>query len=133
MPDLDVSFMLADQLLADTFDVIRRRDIVGNNGRTTPTVEATFANQYGVITAQDPADLMRRDDGQMIPRLIFCASTFRFRGPSLGANQNGYQPDQISWNGGIYTVKHVLPYSRYGDGFVEVIAESMVAVDQPTT
>lgn len=132
MPDLDVSFMLADQLLADTFDVIRRRDIVDAHGRTTPTVEATFLEQYGVITAQDPADLMRRDDGQMIPRLIFCASTFRFRGPSLDASARGYQPDIINWNGGSYTVKNVLAYSRYGEGFVEVIAESMIAMDLPT-
>ncbi len=131
MPDLDVSFMLFDQLLSDTFTVRRIRDIVGSNGRTTPTLEATFTEQYGVITAQDPADLMRGPEGEMIPRLIFCASPFRFRGPSKGANINGYQPDIIDWNGGHYTVKHVLPYTRYGEGFVEVVAESMVAVDLP--
>ncbi len=131
MPLLDVSFMTDDPMLADTFDVTRRLDVVGSNGRTTPTTEQTFTGVTGVVTQQDPADLMRRDDGQMVPRLIFVASSFAFRGASRLANGTGYQPDQITWNGTVYTVKQIYPYSRFGAGTYEVVAESTSAMDAP--
>lgn len=127
MPLLDVSDVVSDPMLADMFSVTRRTDVVNNKGRTTPTPDETFENLTGVITQQDPADLMRRDDGQMVPRLIFIASRFAFRNVSTG-----YQPDLITWNGTVYTVKQVYPYSRYGQGLYEAVAESMTAVDAPS-
>lgn len=126
MPLLDVSFMTSDPMLADTFTVTRRTDVVDDKGRTTPTTVATFNDVVGVVTQQDPADLMRRDDGQMVPRMIFVASTFLFRGATAG-----FQPDIITWNGTAYTIKHVMNYSRFGAGTVEVIAESGNAMDAP--
>lgn len=126
MPQLDVSFVVSDPMLADSFSVTRRTDVVDDKGRTTPTPIEIFDNLVGVITQQDPADLMRRDDGQMVPRMIFVASRFIFRGASVG-----YQPDIITWNGSDYTVKHVMNYSRFGNGINEVVAESMVAMDNP--
>lgn len=128
MPDLDVSFMTSDPMLSDVFTVTRRFDTIDQHGRTTPTTSQVFADLVGVITQQDPADLMRRDDGQMMPRLIFVASTFVFRGPSVG-----YQPDVISYQGTDYTVKNVLSYSRFGAGTCEVVAESGMATDIPIT
>jgi hypothetical protein len=124
MPDLDVSFMTTDPMLADTFTVVRRNDVVDQRGRTTPTTTATTPNVVGVVTQQDPADLMRRDDGQMVPRLIFIATMFQVRGASTGL-----QPDQILWNGTTYTVLQVYPYSRFGRGTYEVVAEAMNATD----
>ncbi len=126
MPLLDVSFMTSDPMLADVFTVTRRTDVIDDFGRTAPTAVETFNDVVGVVTQQDPADLMRRDDGQMVPRMIFVASTFLFRGASVG-----YQPDIITWNGTGYTVKHVMNYSRFGAGTVEVVAESMQAMDNP--
>lgn len=123
MPALDVSFMLDDPMFSDDFTVTRRTDTVGANGRTV-IVGSLIPDLSGVITQQDPADLMRGDDGQVMPRVIFVASKFRFRGPAPG-----YQPDVINWDGGQYVVKHVLPYCRFGEGFVEVIAESMTIID----
>lgn len=126
MPDLDVSFVVNDPMLADVFAVTRRTDVVDAFGRTNPVVDAVFPDLVGVITQQDPADLMRRDDGQMVPRKIFVASSFIFRGASVG-----YQPDVITWNGTEYTVTHVMNYSRFGNGLTEVVAESTVAMDSP--
>ena len=126
MPRLDVAFMTKDPMLADCFDVLRREDVVGVNGRTTPTVVKTFQRVRGVVTQQDPADLTRRDDGQMVPRLIQVCTTFAVRGVVTGL-----QPDLISWNGTQYLVKQVYPYSRFGHGTYEVVAESMMAVDVP--
>lgn len=133
MPMLDVSWVTTDPMMADTFDVERRQDVIGANGRTTPTVVETFMALVGVVTQQDPADLMRRDDGQIVPRRIFVASPFAFRGatkdgPPLPV---GFQPDLISWNGTKYVVTNVMSYQRFGRGFSEVVAESMTAVDTP--
>lgn len=126
MPDLDVSFMTVDSMLSDTFDVIRRTDPVGTNGRTVPVNQQTFSGLTGVVTQQDPADLMRSEDGQMVPRRIFVAAPFAFRNASTG-----FQPDQIVWQGTTYTVVQAYPYSRFGAGFHEAVAESMNAVDAP--
>lgn len=126
MPLLDVSFMTSDPMLADRFQVTRRTDSVNNKGRTVPTTNQVFQNIVGVVTQQDPADLMRRDDGQMVPRMILVCSSFIFRGAT-----EGFQPDIITWNGTDYTIKHVMNYSRFGAGTMEVVAESMQAMDNP--
>jgi hypothetical protein len=128
MPQLDVSFMTADPMFADTFTVTRRADVVGPKGRTVPTITGVFPDQIGVITQQDPAELMRNDDGQLVPRLIFVATTFLLR-----AATKGFQPDIITWDGCDYLVKHLLSYSRFGGGTIEAVAESMQAMDPPTT
>lgn len=134
MPMLDVSWVTLDPMLADVFDVSRRLDIVGTNGRTTPTVVETFPGVVGVVTQQDPGALMRREEGQIVPRRILVASTFAFRGASREtgwALPEGYQPDLIDWNGTTYVVTEVMSYQRFGGGLTEVIAESMTAVDVP--
>lgn len=134
MPELDVSDVVSDAMLADIFNVTQRTDVVDQYGVTTPTQSAQFLARVGVVTQQDPADLMRRDDGQMVPRLIFVASRFAFRGASAG-----YQPDVITWpvnpdgsraaGATDYVVRQVYPYSRYGGGMYEAVAESQTAID----
>lgn len=140
MPLLDVSFVTMDPMLADTFMLFRRKDEVSEDGVTTPTTSDAFGPLLGVVTQQDPAELMRRDDSQSVPRNIFIATTFAVRGPSLEGGQQ-YQPDQIMWpcsptgaavcGSILYTVRQVFPYSRFGAGTYEVVAESMNAVDPP--
>ena len=126
MPRLDVAFMTRNPMLADCFDVTRRNDVIGADGRTTPTPVKVFKGVRGVVTQESPADLIRRDDGQFVPRLITICTTFQVRGEVVGE-----QPDLVTWNGTMYLVKHVLPYSRFGHGTYEVLAESMTAVDTP--
>jgi hypothetical protein len=123
MPELDVSFLLADFQLSDTFTITRRTDTIGTNGRTTPG-NAAPVPAYGVVTQDEPAGLMRLESGQMVPRRIFVATQTPIQGVVVGA-----QPDLITWNGAEYLVTHVLPYSRFGAGFYEVVAESMTAID----
>jgi hypothetical protein len=126
MPELDVSFVLFDPLLCDTFDVTRRLDVIDQHGRSNPTPEQFFPDVMGVVTQESPSDLLREPDLQRVPRSIFVASEFAFRGASTS-----HQPDVISWCGTDYTVTSVLPYGRYGEGFYEVIAKSTVAIDDP--
>lgn len=118
MPLLDCSFMCEDPLLADTFDVRRRVQAVGPDGRVSAVPDEVFTGLIGVVTQQDPSDLIRTEDGQSLPRRIFIASRFAFiaAGPNM-------QPDEVLWNGVLYTVSSSLPYSRYGAGFYEAILE----------
>lgn len=125
MPELDVSFMTFDPMLADSFYVTRRVETVGANGRVTVT-PTVIANLIGVITQESPADLMRNPDLQNVPRKIFGASIFAVRNAV-----NGNQPDIVTWNGSDYVVKEVLPYSRFGAGTYEWIAETQQAMDAP--
>lgn len=125
MPQLDVSFVVSDPMLADRFTVIRRAEVIGEDGRVT-TTETTHPNQIGVVTQQDPSDLMRRDDGQFVPRSIFIASRFAFRNAATGV-----QPDVIIWAGNRFEVKQAYNYSRFGRGLFECVAVSTDAMDQP--
>jgi len=125
MPELDVSDVLDDPMFEDEIDVVRRPETL-INGRTQ-VGEVWHYGVSAVITQQDPASIMRREDGVTVPRRIFIATRFRLRGASAG-----YQPDAIHWNGTVYYVEEVLPYTRYGSGFVEVIASSQSQPDQPT-
>lgn len=125
MPLLDVSFILDDPLLSDTFSLTRRAETIGDNGRVT-VVTTVFNDLHGVVTQQDPASIMKQQEGQYVPRSIFVATRFRARNASVG-----YQPDVITWAGEEYFVKQVLPYSRYGAGFCEIIASTQAATDQP--
>ena len=131
MPLLDVSFVVDDPMLADVFAVQRRNDIVGNNGRTLPTVYQTFPRVRGVVTQQDPAEMLKRDDSSSVPSRIFIATRHRIQKASRDPDGRSYQPDLITWNGVVYTVVEVLSYSRYGRGVYEVIAASMNAMDRP--
>ncbi len=132
MPQLDVSWVVGDPMLADTFDVRRREDVLVK-GRTTPTVVETFIGVVGVVTQQDAGMMMRREEGQVIPRRIFVASRFAFRGVSKDGPPlpQGFQPDLIDWNGTTYVVTEVMSYQRFGGGLSEVVAESMTAIDVP--
>jgi hypothetical protein len=135
MPMLDVSDIVVDPDLADTFDVIQRPETVSSSTGRSSTSEILTQGVVGVVTMQDPADLMRRDDSDSQPRLIFVASAFRFRGVSKEGPQQ-YKGDIIIWpptgqqGSTRYTVLKVFPYSRYGTGITEVVAESMNATDE---
>jgi hypothetical protein len=129
MPLLDVSFVTRDPMLADCFDVSRWEDVVGPNGRTTPTIVERFPCVRGVITQQSPSALLNKDDSTFIPRRILVATSFACRAASRDADGVIYQPDRIEWDGISYKVVDVLNYSRYGGGTYQVIAESQNAVD----
>jgi len=142
MPQLDVSFVTKDPMLADALNVRRRTQTIDSHGRmSAPTVE-TFTALLGVVTQQDPAEIMRRDAEVHVPRRIFVAAMFAFRGASVSADGlTNYQPDVIRWpvnadgsdaSGATdYVVDQVLPYGRYGQGVYEVVASSQKAVDVP--
>lgn len=122
---LDVSEVLSDPMICSTFDVIRRSEVIGQNGRVN--VDAvTHGDILGVITAAGSNDLERLDDNQRTGRNISVVTSFRLR-----ATAPGYQPDLIGWQGDFYVVKMLDPYTQYGAGFVQAIAGSLDFQDAP--
>jgi len=136
MPWLDVSEIVEDPDLADTFNVIQRPETIDPATGRSSTGRVENLDVAGVVTMQDPAQLMRRDDSDSAPRLIFVASTFVFRSASKSADGQPYKGDIIVWpqpgepGSAEYTVIKVYPYSRYGAGMHECVAESMNATDE---
>lgn len=120
MPMLDVSFMTADPMLADTFTVTRRPQVMSTKGRAGDGVPVVTANVVGVVTQEEPADLMKNPDAQFARKRIFVATQMLL----YDGNTTGYRSDVLTWNGCDYHVVKVLPYSRFGAGICEVIAEN---------
>lgn len=125
MAQLDVSELLFDPDFADMFTVIRHEETISEQGRAI-TRPVSHPNIVGVVTATSPADLIRRDDGQMMSRKVSVVTSFRLRGPSPG-----FQPDQIVIEGVTFTITEILPFTRFGSGFVEALATSMNALNAP--
>ena len=120
---LDVTSLLADPDLTDTFTVLRRVETVGTNGRST-TSSQTFVNVVGVVTAIGPSDLDRKDDYQSMSRSISIVTKFRMQGEVTGA-----QPDIVVWRGDSYVVRSIDLYPQFGPGFVQVECTSMDRTD----
>ena len=125
MPELDVSFMCADPMFADTFRVTRRADVVNDKGRTSANADEVIEGVMGVVTQEDPADLVRTPEGQRVPRVIFIATTFPLRSVNTGI-----QPDIITWDCADYMVIEVKPYSRFGAGTYQARAQSIAATQR---
>lgn len=130
MPDLDVSFVVSDPMLCDFVRVTR---IIGDStqgidqkGRATLATEQYFDNVPMVLTHEAPNMLDRGPDYDVTPKKIFGATSFAIRGESTG-----YKPDVVTWGATDYMVVQVLPYSRYGAGTYEFVAQTFQAVDAP--
>lgn len=123
---LDVSEVLLDPTLVDSFTVNRRAETVNNFGESTLTV-TVMEGVLGVVCSASPNDLKRLDDRELMGRHLSVVTRFRLQGPSPG-----YQPDTILWNGDEYVVKLIDPYPQYGYGFIQAIVGSIDAQDEPT-
>jgi len=120
---LDVSSILLDPEFVDSFNVIRRAQVMDAHGRAVITNQ-TFSNTIGVVTANSPSDLDRRDDYEGMTRSISVVCQFHLRGETTG-----YQPDIIFWRGDNYLVRHVDSYPQFGSGFFQAEATSMDKTD----
>ena len=130
MPLLNVSDLLVDPDLADTFTVIRRQEAVSSETGRASVSEQSFTGIVGVVTVQSPNDLERREDYQMMTRSLSVVTRFQLYGAVRGAVQ-GYQPDLILWRGTRHLVKHVDPYPQVGQGFYQIECSSMANTDAP--
>lgn len=123
MPAFDVDDAF-DPEFFDTFTLIRRLETVGNNGRPT-TVDTTTPNQYGVVTAATPNDLQRLPEADLSLKSITITTKVRLQLASPGSGGSSYKADYVQWAGNTYQVKLVEDYSRYGEGYLWAIAQSI--------
>jgi galactose-6-phosphate isomerase len=116
--------------LLDCFTVTRRRQIMDDKGYSTvPNPEKSY-QVNGVVTIASPNDLERLSDGQYAGKTINVVTQFRLR-TACQVDGEDFQPDIVTWAGSDFLVASVDDYSRYGPGFVEALATSMVNLDPP--
>ena len=128
MPFLDVSDLTLDPDFADTFTVTRRKEAY-DHGRVS-TVNTVYPNVVGVVDMATPNDLKRFPEGQITGKVISIVTRFRLMASGqIGADT--YQPDVITWRGSTYVVINVDDYSEFGQGQIEVLAESKTVQDPP--
>lgn len=125
MPLLNFFPVLTSPLLLDTFSVIRRAEVVGDNGRAALT-EVQTDGVYGVVTQSTPEGSEHADDATRAPRSLDVVTSYHLRAPS-----EGFQGDVILWAGDHYTVTSCQPYQNYAPGFFEVQATLTKPTAQP--
>lgn len=125
MADIDVTDLLEDPDFTSTFNVIRRPDAVGNNGRSV-IAEETIQDVEGYVMSDKPDNNERRDDSQMTMWVIDIATTFPLRGATEGG-----QPDIVVWEGTRFTVTNVRRHATWGRGWMWARAVSAQAADEP--
>jgi len=119
---LDVTDVLFDPDFTDAFNIKRRTETVGTDGRVL--VGTTTTASRGVVTMAGPNDLARLDDAQRMWRVISVVTAANLRGAV-----NGYQPDVIQWRGDDFIVASIDNYPQFGRGFTQAICVGMDLVD----
>lgn len=120
---LDVTQILTDPDLTDTFKVLRRQETVDNYG-VSGLATQVFYPVIGVVTSVGPNNLDRHENYQSFTRSLSVVTKFPLRGETTG-----FQPDVIVWRGDNYVVKAVDPYPQFGPGFWQVECSSMDKTD----
>lgn len=135
MAAIDVSDLLEDPDFASALAILRRSELVGDNGRTVITETAILPAPMGVVMPKDSViggnAIERAPDMQYRGAALLCYTKFRLRGPSLDANGQEWQPDVVVWNGNRYVVTLINDYAHFGQGYIQAELSSMDGVDEP--
>lgn len=127
MADLDISELLDDPDFVDSVTVLRRTQTVGDDGRVAETT-STFEGVVMAISPTGNNDVQRLDDHQKQLRSIKVVTKFRLQGPTFGKGA-----DLVAWQGSMYLVAVVDPYSHFGIGFIEATLVSTNIQEVPLT
>ena len=125
MPFLDVSEVLLEPDFVDTSLVCRRQTQTTDEDNFPTNTELSIPFS-GVVTIDRALEAKRMAAGQNINGAILIVTQFRLTqgikasngGPNLDA-------DLVAYDGGLYRVTFVDPYTRYGAGFVQAHCELM--------
>jgi hypothetical protein len=126
MATLDVTEILDDPMLTDTFTVRRRSLAVGENGRAGEGPPTEFPGVVGSIQYESASETRKEEGGQFSPRNLKIWTRFH-----LYKASDGYAPDHILWNGELYEILDVQSYANYGPGFYIGVAKSIKVMNQP--
>ncbi|WP_413510838.1 head-tail adaptor [Serratia liquefaciens] len=125
MPLLDVTEVLLDPDFADPSLICRRQTQTTDDDNfpiNTPH-EIPFS---GVVTVDRSLEARRMAAGQNINGAILIVTQFRLTQGSKSINDGpNLDADLVVYNGGLYRVTFVDPYTRYGAGFVQAHCELM--------
>ena len=126
MPTLDVSDVPICAEFSDTFEVLRRPEVISEHGRAY--IRRGDAPQIAVGTIYPTGDnsLVRQEDYQTGAKTITVVTPFRLRTAS-----EGFQPDYLMYRSTMYIVKKVNDWSPYGAGFIEAECSSVLSQDAP--
>lgn len=131
MAEIDVTDVLLDSDVAgDAFTVIRRREVVGDNGMSI-VQSNTVPNVLGSVQPTGDNSLMREEAYDAQLKTIKVITQFRLRGPSQTTGAAQYKPDQIVWRGDLYEVKVLDDWTLFGGGMVEAECLQIVHVGTP--
>lgn len=126
MPALDVDDAF-DADFFDTFALVRRLETVNDHGRSD-VVATTTPDLLAVITASSPNDLQRWPEANISLKSITIITKVRLQLASPGPDdQPGttYKADIVQWAGNSYQLGLVEDYSRYGEGYVWCLAQTI--------
>lgn len=129
MPMINLTAALSSPMLSDGFSVIRRQQVVGNNGRVTPT-ETTIPGLFGPVYPSTPDELRMLADLATNEKAITVLTAFALRGESEVSGTD-FMPDIVVWRGDNFKVAKVQDYSSYGPGFVMALCTSIDLKDAP--
>lgn len=121
MPWLDLSDVITDPFLADTFVVVRRMQIVNGQGETVIIPMGNFG-AVGVVTPTGNNSLVRAEAYESQADSIQIITMFRLRGASKDTAGINWQPDLVQWNGITYLIKTLNDFTRFGAGFIQADA-----------
>jgi hypothetical protein len=108
---IDTSELMSDPDFIDSFTVTRQQQTIDQHGRTVGSAILTTA--YGSLQAASGRAMEMLPDTVRISGAIEIYTKFRLEGPSETT-----QADLINWQGSIYIVQNVQPWTNWGNGFV---------------
>lgn len=125
MPLLDVTEVLLDPDFVD-FSLVCRRQIQTTDDDNFPINTPQEIPFTGVVTVDRSLEARRMAAGQNINGAILIVTQFRLTQGSKSVNDGpNLDADLVNYNGGLYRVTFVDPYTRYGAGFVQAHCELM--------
>lgn len=119
---LDILF---DPLIVDRFNILRRQETVGSNGRSTTTT-TTIPNCCGTVNMFSDREVIR----EKFPEMEYATNIIVvIAARKLQTEVTGFQPDIVQWRSDNYLVKKVSPYPQFGIGFYQSVCASVDFTD----
>lgn len=128
-PTLDLSFLIEEPEFSQLVSVIRREEVVNQQGRGE-TRNKVFNDVLAVVIPVDTAiggnTVEATPDEQHRASNLIVITKFRLRSVSAG-----YQADLVMWEGDPYKVTLINDYSLYGEGFIRAEVAAQQSLDNP--
>jgi hypothetical protein len=122
MAEIDVTEILDDPDLADTFVVTRTQQINDNHGRAV-ALQPVKSTVVGVVQPMSGRALQMMPDMVNVSGAIEVWTRFRLEGPSENT-----QADVITWQGRNYMVQNAQAFTNFGQGYVHAVAQQIELV-----